>query len=172
MSKKIKIGILGLLVVAALAALLTTTALAQEGEEAPAPMSKVFGWHGRGGAFGFDRDIHGQEGLEAAAGALNMTADELSTQLWGGNTLADLAEEANVDLQDVRDAVDAALETAFEAANRDAIEQAVEDGNLTGGHADWLLEGLDNGYWGRRGFDAFGCGGRRSFRSSGRFGGF
>ena len=93
---------------------------------------------------GFGRGLCGEAGLEAAAEALNMTADELSTQLWGGKPLADLADEAGVELQAVRDAVTAACEQA----TRDAIEQAVEDGSLTREHADWLLEGLDNGYWG------------------------
>jgi hypothetical protein len=93
-----------------------------------------------------------------------MTADELSTQLWGGKTLADLAEAAGIDLQDVRDAVNAALE----AAQRDAIEQAVEDGTLTREHADWLLQGLDNGYLGGHGFGHFG--GHPGFRGFGGLG--
>jgi hypothetical protein len=98
--------------------------------------------------------------LEAAAEVLGMTADELSAQLWGGKTLADLADEADVDLQDLRDAVTAAQE----AAKREAIEQAVDDGNLSREHADWLLEGLDNGYLGGRGFGRFGGrGGLRGF---------
>lgn len=95
------------------------------------------------GGFG-GRGMCGEAGLEAAAKALNMTADELSTQLWGGATLSSLADKAGVDLQTVRDAVTAACEQA----TRDAIEQAVEDGSLTREHADWLLEGLDKGYWG------------------------
>jgi hypothetical protein len=96
--------------------------------------------------------------MEAIAEALGMTTDELSTELWGGKTLADLAEEKGVELQDLRDAVTAAQE----AATRDAIEQAVEDGTITREHADWLLEGLDNGYWSGHGFHGFG--GFRSFR--------
>jgi hypothetical protein len=99
--------------------------------------------------------------LEAAAEALGMTTEELSNQLWAGESLADLAEEAGVDLQDLRDAVEAAQQEATRAA----IEQAVEDGNLTRDHADWLLEGLENGYW--RGFG----GGRGRFHGHG-FGGF
>jgi hypothetical protein len=73
-----------------------------------------------------------------------MTADELSTQLWGGKSLADLADEASVDLQAVQDAVTAACQQA----TREAIEQAVTDGTITRAHADWLLEGLEAGYWG------------------------
>jgi len=120
---------------------------------------------------GFGRGLCGQAGLEAAAEALNMTADELSTQLWGGKTLADLADGAGVELQAVRDAVDAACEAAI----RDAIEQAVQDGSLSREQADWLLEGLDKGYWGGHGFGrGFGIGGhgfgRGGFRGGGFFG--
>lgn len=88
-----------------------------------------------------------QDSLEAAAQALGMSADELSNQLWGGKTLSDLAEKAGVDLQKVRDAVNAAQKTATRAG----IEQAVKDGRLTRDNADWLLTGLDKGYWGGQG---------------------
>jgi hypothetical protein len=160
MSKTFKIGILGLLVIGALVVAMTGTALAQD--ETPTPAPKRSGWHARG--HGFGRGFGGQVGLEAAAEALGMTAEELSTELWGGKSLADVAEEAGVDLQDVRDAVEAAHERAV----RDAIEQAVENGDLSREHANWLLEGLDNGYWGGRGFG--GC--RGGFRGHGGFGGF
>ncbi|HKZ85149.1 MAG TPA: hypothetical protein VJ793_15975, partial [Anaerolineae bacterium] len=85
-----------------------------------------------GGGFGFGP--HSQAALEAAAEALGMTADELSTHLWGGKTPAELADEAGVDLQDVRDAVEAARLEAVRAA----IAQAVEDGSITQAQADWL----------------------------------
>jgi hypothetical protein len=142
MSRKFRVGIVALLVVGALSVAMTGTALAQEETPTPAP----FAGHG------FARGIGGQVGLEAAAEALGMTADELSTQLWGGKTLADLAEAAGIDLQDVRD----------------AIEQAVEDGTLTREHADWLLQGLDNGYLGGHGFGHFG--GHPGFRGFGGLG--
>jgi hypothetical protein len=103
----------------------------------------------------------GDAGLEAAAQALGLTTDEVTTQMRAGESLADLADEAGVDVQDVLDAVTAACN----AATREAIEQAVTDGTLTRDHADWLLEGLDNGYWGGAG-GGFGFGGR------GGFGGF
>jgi hypothetical protein len=165
MSRKFKIGLVGLLVIAALTAMTSSTVLAQE--ETPEPAPKTYGPHGWGRGFG--RGFGGEVGLEAIAEALGMTTDELSLQLWGGKTLADLAEEAGVDLQDLQDAVIAAQE----AATREAIEQAVEDGTLTREHADWLLEGLDNGYWGGRGFGGFGgCGGRGGFHGRGGFGGF
>ncbi len=160
MSGKFRIGIVALLVVGVLTVAMAGTALAQEETPTPAP------FYGRG----FARGMGGQVGLEAAAEVLGMTADELSTALWGGKTLADLAEEAGVDLQDVQDAVNAALEQA----KRDAIEQAAEDGTITREHADWLLEGLDNGYLGGHGFGRFGgmggFGGRGGFRGFGGFG--
>lgn len=168
MKGKLKIVIVGLVVLAALATMATSAVLAQE--EIPVPTPEAYGRRGWG--HGFGRGFGGEVGLEAAAEALGMTADELATQLWGGQSLADLAEAAGVDLQDVRDAVEAAQE----AATREAIEQAVEDGALTREHADWLLEGLDNGYWGGRGFGGFGgCPGRGrfgGFQGNSRFGGF
>ena len=172
MSRTFKIGVVGLLAVAALAAVLTSTVLAQEATPTPSPSEpapKVFGGHRMGRGMG--RTIGGQIQLEAAAEALGMTTDELSTELWGGKTLADIAEEKGVDLQAVRDAVEAAQEQAV----RDAIEQAVTDGTLTREHADWLLEGLDNGYWGGHGFGGFGPGfgcGRMGMGDRGGFGGF
>lgn len=95
---------------------------------------------------GWGRGYCGQTGLEATAQALGMTADELSTQLRGGKTLADLAEEKGVELQTVQDAVRQACEQVV----RDSIEQAVKDGRISRAMADWLLQGLDNGFWGPR----------------------
>jgi hypothetical protein len=86
----------------------------------------------------------GTAGLEAAATALGTTADDLQTQLQSGQTLEDLATAAGVDIADVQ----SAIQTACAQAQRDAIEQAVTDGTLTREKADWLLEGLDKGYWG------------------------
>ncbi len=152
MNKWFKFGILGLLIFGALAVVLSGTALAQD--ETPTPdTDRLHGW-GRGFHHGFG----GQVGLEAAAEVLGITTDELSNQLWAGETLASLAEEAGVDLVELRDAVEAARV----GATRDAIEQAVEDEVLSRDHADWLLEGLDKGYW-----NGFGRGGRGAFHGPG-----
>jgi hypothetical protein len=86
----------------------------------------------------------GEAGLAAAAEALDMTTEELSAQLWGGSTLSAIAEKAGVELQTVQDAVSAACQQAA----KDNIEQAVTEGTLTREHADWLLEGLEKGFWG------------------------
>jgi hypothetical protein len=146
MNKKVKVGIVALVLVALLAVIGVGVALAQE-EEPPTP-------------------------LEAAAEVLGLTEDELSLQLWGGKSLAELADQAGVDLQTVQDAVqDARMQ------NRQArLDQAVEEGKITQEQADWLLEGLENGFvgggpggmMGRRGGR---FGGRGGGRGGGRFGG-
>ena len=137
MSKLVKVGIVGLLVVGALAALFAGIALAQEDTpvDPEGRLPHAEGW-------GMGRGMGNQVELEAAAEALGMSVDELITQLWGGKTLADLAEEKAIDLADVQ----AAVLAAQEAALREKIEQSVEDGTITQEHADWLLEGLDKGF--------------------------
>jgi len=132
---------------------------------------------GRGGVFGhggflglgLGASAEGQTGLDAAAKALNMTTDQLSLQLWGGRTLADLAEKAGVKLEDVQNAVETARKDAMKAA----IEQAVTDGRITREQGDWMIQGIDNGYTGGRlgGMGGFcgrgGMGGSGEFRGRG-----
>jgi lambda repressor-like predicted transcriptional regulator len=65
--------------------------------------------------------------LDAAATALNMTEDELKTELQAGKTIAALAEEKGIS----EDTVISALETAINAE----IDQAVTDGKLTADEA-------------------------------------
>jgi hypothetical protein len=96
----------------------------------------------------------GQPELDAAAKALNMTTAELTTALQSGKTLEQLAQDANVDIQTVRDAIQAAHVTEM----RSRIQQAVTDGTITQANADWLLEGLDKGYIGVPGAFGFGFG--------------
>jgi hypothetical protein len=100
------------------------------------------------------RELHSQAALEAAAEALGMTTDELTTALEEGKTLSDIAEEQGVDIADVK----AAVEAAQIAETKTAIEQAVTDGDITQDKADWLLEGLDAGYWGPGAEGGFGFG--------------
>ncbi len=153
---------LGIVALAVLAGLLGLSALTyiQPAEAAAGAdtLAHRGGW--RGG-------LCGEAGQAAAAEALGLTVDELRTQLWGGATLSQLAERAGVDLQAVRDAVT----EACTAQIRTAIEQAVTNGTITRAHADWLLEGLDEGFWGPgttsgAGFEF----GPRGFGGRGRFG--
>jgi hypothetical protein len=104
-----------------------------------------------GGGFG----LRSQAALEAAAKVLGMTTDELSAQLWGGKTLADIATAQKVDIAAVKAAVEAAVQAEQKAAEatrlaetKTAIQAAVTAGTMTQAKADWLLEGLEKGYWG------------------------
>ena len=120
-----------------------TTVFAQSPTDAP-----LHGGRGPGG-----RGLS-EAALAAAADALNMTTDELSAALQNGQTLEQLAEEAGVDIEDVRAAIQEVRETEL----RDRIEQAVADGTITQEHADWLLEGLEKGFLGGPGGFGFGHG--------------
>ena len=122
----------------------------------PTPEPQVpFGWHGvRGGRGGFGRGMFGlgRGGewtmFDTAAEALGLTPEELFAELHAGKSLDEIAEEQGVDIEVVQDAMNAArVETM-----RQAIEQAVEDGNMTQEQADWMLEGLEQGFFPGRGF--------------------
>ena len=122
------------------------------------------------GGFG-GRGMCGQAGLDAAAKALKMTTEELTAQLWGGQTLSGLAAKAGVDIATVQSAVQAACQQA----QIDAINQAVKDGKITQANADWLIEGIEKGYigGGKGGFGSFGMEmGGRGMRGHHGFGGF
>ena len=109
--------------------------------------------HGRGPDGG--RGFLGGPGLEAAAKALGMTTDELTTALQSGKTLEQIAQEKGVDFQTVQDAIQAAHATELRAR----IQQALDDGTITQENADWLFEGLDKGFIGGPGGFGFGFGG-------------
>ncbi|HYF95399.1 MAG TPA: hypothetical protein VD969_24575 [Symbiobacteriaceae bacterium] len=70
--------------------------------------------------------------LGAAAGALGMTADELSQALADGRGVADLAKGKGVDL--------AAVTGAMEDARKAAFDEMVAAGTLTQEQADQMLE--------------------------------
>ena len=107
-------------------------------------------FHGRGPGGG-GRGL-GLAGLQIAAEELNMTTDELITALRNGQTLEELAEEAGVDLQEIQDAIQASRATQLS----ERIQQALDDGTITQEHADWLLEGLEQGFFGGPGGFGFG----------------
>jgi len=122
-----------LLVVAVIGA---TNVYAQDQGPTDAPQ------HGQGRGPGGGRGPMGGAGLEAAAQALGMTADELTTALKGGKTLEQIAQEKGVDFAKVQ----AAMQTARDTEMRARIQQALDDGKITQEHADWLLEGLAKGF--------------------------
>jgi uncharacterized protein (DUF433 family) len=88
---------------------------------------------------------------DAVAEALGMTPEDLFGELHDGKTVAEVAEEQGVEMEAVR----GALEGARGELMAGAIEQAVENGRITQEQADWLLEGIDQGFLPRaRGFGA------------------
>lgn len=84
------------------------------------------GEHGRGGK--------GGPGMDVAAQALGMTADELHTALDGGQTLAQVASDKGVNVQVVIDALVAS------ATNH--INEEVTSGEITQAEADQKLADL------------------------------
>lgn len=79
---------------------------------------------------------------DAVAEALGLTPEELFGELHGGKSVAEVAEEQGVELE----AIHEALEEARVEARKQAIEQAVENGRLTQEQADWMVEGLEQGF--------------------------
>lgn len=148
MTKK-KLGIVGLVVaVAAALALAGGSYVAAQSPTTTPEAETTVPWTSRHGMRGGMMGRGGERGLgssaerEAVAEALGMTSDELATEMEAGKSLADLAEEHDVDLQALYDAATQARETAW----TDAIEQAVTDGDMTREKADWLIEGQEQGY--------------------------
>lgn len=94
-----------------------------------------------------ERSLDG-EALDAVAAVLDMTPEEVTAAMQDdGATLQELADEAGVDMQEIKDAL-----SELRSQNaRDRIETALDEGNLTQDEANWLLEGLDNGYMGKLG---------------------
>lgn len=100
-------------------------------------------------------------GVEAAAEVLGMTPDAVADALWGGDTLADLAKEANVELADVRVAVKEATSALRQELAKEFVAKQVALGRISQEQADWINQGIDNHWFGglRRfaeRFDGFG----------------
>jgi len=151
----------GVTLIVVLVASLAGGALVFADEPTP-PAQAPFGCRGGGfGLWGGSWTV-----FDAAAEALGLTAEEFFAELHDGKTLTEIAEEQDTTVEEVYEAINAIRVEAM----RDAIEQAVEDGNLTREQADWLLEGLDKGFFpmGR----GFGFGGMRGGFGRGMKGGF
>lgn len=123
-----------------------TVAFAQE--PTPTPEKPLLPFGGRGG-WGFGgRGFFGFGGgrwalFDAAAEALGLSPEELFSELHQGKTLEEVAEEQGVGIEDVQEAIEAARAEAM----REAIQQAVEDGTISQEQADWMLEGLEQGFF-------------------------
>jgi hypothetical protein len=150
MNKFLKVGGIAALVVAVSLVAVVGVSLAQGPTPTP-PGKPGMGWFGFGFGFGGGQDRW--VAFDAAAKALGMTPDELFSELHSGKTLADIEKEKNVDAQTVNNAIAAVRKDAITKA----IEQAVTDGRITRAQADWLEQGLNQGWLGR-GFGGFGHG--------------
>lgn len=146
MNKKF-VWVIGALVVALLTVGVygATTVYADDGNPPQRPFAGL-----EPGGPGGPRGERGLEGaaLDAVAQVLGMSTDDLSAALKSGKTLPQLAEEAGVEMQQIHEALQAVRAESM----REHIAQALESGNITQEHADWLLEGLDKGFLGGPGF--------------------
>jgi hypothetical protein len=95
---------------------------------------KGFGIEGRG------------PGLDAAATALNMTADALRTELEGGKTIAQVAGEKGVDVQTVIDAMVADASAKLDQAVADGKLTADEAAQRKADRADHIANFVNNGH--------------------------
>ncbi len=122
-------------VVAALSVAVVGTAAAQEADpEPPGPRSGVAG----DGLF----SQHMWEVFDAVADALGLSPQTLFSELHGGKTVEELAEARDVELDQIRETI----QSMRQDQHRARIEQAVADGQLTRERADWMLEGMDQGF--------------------------
>lgn len=120
------------------------------------PTQPETGKLGRGFGFGFGFRGGDMATFDAIAEALSLTPTQLFEQLHSGKTLSEIATAQGKTLSDVQ----AALNANRVQAMKDKIAQAVADGTITQEQADWLLQGLDQGYFlGGKGF-GFGFGER------------
>ena len=159
MSKRVMILAGVALVVALLGATVVLPAFAEE----PTPTPKApFGRRGWG--FGLWRRSWAV--FDAAAEALGLKPEGLFAELHAGKSPADIAEAQDVDLDAVHDAMKAARAEGI----KQAIEHAVEDGRLSQEQADWLLEGLEQGFMPGRWDLGRGFGFGRGMRGRGGFG--
>jgi hypothetical protein len=100
-----------------------------------------FGRHGGGRRMGRMGGFGGLGGnpmgmLDAVAEELGMTPEELFAEMRAGKTPQEIVEEQGLDPDEF-----------FSDLGRSFIEQAVEDGDMSREQADWLLEGLEQGYF-------------------------
>jgi hypothetical protein len=110
-----------------------------------------FGWYGGGRGWGGFAWAGGGPWtmFDMAADALGLTPEELFAELRAGKSLAEIAEEQGVEVKAVFDALSAARGEVMQQA----VEQAVEDGRMSQEQADWMLKGLEQGFFPKgRGF--------------------
>jgi uncharacterized protein YidB (DUF937 family) len=94
-----------------------------------------------------DRALN-SDAIDTIASVLGMTSAEVTAAIQDdGKTLQELADDAGVDMEDIR----TALSEQRSETTRERIETALDEGTLTQAEADWLLEGVDNGFFAKLG---------------------
>ena len=81
------------------------------------------------------------------ADLLGLTPEELQEQFQDGKSFEDLAENAGIDLEELKDS----LQTAREELFKTRIQEAIDNGDLSQDHTNWLSEGFENGFLGGEG---------------------
>lgn len=152
MNKKRILWVTGaaLALVVLLGALGVTAVFAQEPEPPTDEASPGFGRSGGRGFFGRGFFGGGEDRwtrFDTMAEALGLTPEELFAELHAGSTLEEIAEAQGIDMEAVTEAMHASRVEQMRAA----IEQAVADGTMDADRAEWLLEGLDQGFFPMRG---------------------
>lgn len=112
---------------------------------------------GRGLGFGFKGGDTAT--FDAIAKALNLTPTQLFEQLHSGKTLTEIAQAQGVDIATVQAAANASRVQAM----KDRIAAAVAAGTITQEQADWMLQGIEKGWYG----GGHGFGGRGHGRGMG-----
>ena len=104
---------------------------------------------------------------------LGLTSDELRDEIQSGTSVEELADAAGVDL----DAFRAEMQETRAEEHKVRLQEALENGDITQEQYDWMMEGVENGYMGGRGFGGFkgrggfnGEDGRMPFGGRGGFG--
>ena len=144
MTKKRIILLTGVgLTVLLLTGLIGVTVVSAQEPTPPIPFGRHGGGRGMMGGFGFAGGSQWTM-FDTAAEALGLTPEEYFAELHAGKSMEEIAEEQGVEMEAVQEAMNAARGEAM----RQGIEQAVEDGDISQEQADWMLEGLDQGFFG------------------------
>ncbi|MGE5221675.1 MAG: hypothetical protein ACM3PY_04510 [Omnitrophica WOR_2 bacterium] len=153
--------ILGLVIVAVLAAGLSVAGLAYAQSATPQTPGSGYGMmNGRGqrggmmagNTTGTQSGFLHDEMIAAWAAKLNLTVDEINTRLAKGETMSQIAYSTGITTDQFR--------TLMLEVRSTAIDQAVKDGKLTQAQADWMKT---------RGAGAMAGGAGRGMGGNGRF---
>jgi hypothetical protein len=123
--------------VAAIAFVAVGSAVAADDDPPKPPLGGL-----RGGGCGLFGAGGNWDVFDTVADAFGMTPTELFEALHGGSTIEELAEAEGVDLEGLQET----LADLHKERARERIQEAVENGDISQEQADWMLEGMENGY--------------------------